>query len=63
MMKELYELIPYHKMKEKNVRLIAQDSTAISTYSKLDKDARYGHKTPPKKEQITSNVKIFCVWL
>jgi len=56
-MKELYELILYHKMKNKNIRLIAQDSTVISAYSKSDRDARYGHRTPSKKEQIESNVK------
>ncbi len=44
--KELYELTIYHKIKNRNVRLIAQDSTAISAYSKSDKDAKYGHRTP-----------------
>ena len=54
MMKELYELLTYQKMKGKHIRLIAQDSTDIPAYSQKDKDARYGHRTPSKREQIAS---------
>ena len=53
-LQEVYEWFLQDKMKEKQVHLIAQDSTDISAYSKDDKDARFGHKTPSKKEQIAS---------
>ena len=46
--KELYKLIVFYKMKSKKIRLIVQDSTDISAYSKSDKEAKYGHKTPYK---------------
>ena len=51
MVKELYKILVYQKMKNKIVRLIAQDSTDISAFSSYDKDAKYGHRTPSKKEQ------------
>lgn len=41
-------------MKGKQIRLFAQDSTDIPAYSKNDKCAAYGHRTPSKKEQIAS---------
>ena len=52
-MKELYESIVYSRMKDKRIRLVAQDSTDIHAFSSKDKDARYGHRTPSKVEQRT----------
>ncbi|EQD63402.1 transposase IS4 family protein, partial [mine drainage metagenome] len=49
--KELYETIVYSKMKERRIRLIAQDSTDIFAFSSNDKCAKYGHRTPSKREQ------------
>lgn len=54
MIKEPYELFVYQKMRGRQVRLIAQDSTDIPAYSQKDKNAKYGHRTPSKKEQIAS---------
>ncbi|OJT94529.1 MAG: hypothetical protein JJ59_00160 [Candidatus Micrarchaeum sp. AZ1] len=51
--RELYEFIVYQKMKGRKIRLVAIDSTDVSAYSSKDKDARYGHRTPSKKEQRT----------
>lgn len=53
-MQELFEITLYDASKGNVVRLIAQDSTDISAYSKRDGDARIGHRTPSKKEQIAS---------
>ncbi len=50
--KELYIWLLQNLLEGKQLRLIAQDSTDIPAYSKKDKDARYGHKTPSKKEQL-----------
>jgi hypothetical protein len=49
---ELYIWLLQNLLKGKQLHLIAQDSTDIPAYSKKDKDARYGHKTPSKKEQV-----------
>lgn len=54
MMQELFGVTSYEASKGNIVRLIAQDSTDIAAYSKKDKDARIGHRTPSKKEQIAS---------
>jgi hypothetical protein len=51
--KELYEFLVYQKMKGKRIRLIAIDSTDIQAFSSNDNDAKYGHRTPSKKEQRT----------
>ncbi len=52
-LKEFYEIMIYQKMKGKQVRLAAIDSTDIQAFSSDDKDAKYGHRTPSKKEQRT----------
>jgi len=49
--RELFELFAYQKTKAKQARLFAIDSTDIPAFSLKDKDARCGHRTPPKKEQ------------
>ncbi|MGC9205373.1 MAG: hypothetical protein ACP5FN_03835 [Candidatus Micrarchaeia archaeon] len=53
--KELYEFLIYQKMKGKQIRLVAIDSTDIQTFSSKDRDAKYGHRTPSKREQRTLN--------
>ena len=52
MMTEVYSLLISQVMKGEQVRLMAQDSTDISAHSKDDKDAKLGHRTPSKKEQV-----------
>ncbi len=52
MMKELFGTLSYEALKNKAVRLIAGDSTDVPAYSKKDRDARVGHRTPAKKEQV-----------
>ena len=54
-MKELYEFMIYQNMKGKQIRLVAIDSTDIQTFSSKDRDAKYGHRTPSKREQRTLN--------
>ncbi len=51
--KELYEFLIYQKMKGKQIRLVAIDSTDIQAFSSKDNDAKYGHRTPSKREQRT----------
>ena len=51
--KDLYEFIVYQKMNGKQIRLTAIDSTDIQAFSSNDKDAKYGHRTPSKREQRT----------
>lgn len=51
---EIFEWLVQNKMRGKQLRLIAQDSSDIPAYSEKDKDARFGHRTPSKKEQIAS---------
>jgi hypothetical protein len=51
--KELYEFFVYRKMKGRTIRLTAMDSTDIQAFSSNDKDAKYGHRTPSKREQRT----------
>lgn len=48
---DIYNWIIYDRMKGRQVRLIAQDSSDIPAHSKSDKDARWGHRTPSKREQ------------
>ena len=57
--KELYEFFIYQKMKGKQIRLVVIDSTDIQAFSSKDNDAKYGHRTPSKREQriLKDNVK------
>ena len=55
---DVYNLSVQLIMKGKQLRLIAQDSTDVSAYSYDDKDAKWGHRTPSKKEQIRNGNKI-----
>ncbi len=40
------------KLKGRQLRLISQDSSDILAYSRKDKEARWGHRTPSRKEQL-----------
>jgi hypothetical protein len=51
--KELYEFLIYQKMKGRQIRLVAIDSTDVQAFSSNDRDAKYGHRTPSKREQRT----------
>ncbi len=55
-MSETYELVVNQTMKGKQVRLIAQDSSDVSAHSQKDTDARFGHRTPSKKEQFARKI-------
>jgi len=48
---ELFEILVEQKMKEKQARLFAIDSTDIPAFSFKDKYAKFGHRTPSKREQ------------
>ena len=55
MFKELHDWIVQDRLRGKRLRLIAQDSTDVFAYSKKDKDAKWGHRTPSRKEQLMQN--------
>jgi Transposase DDE domain len=48
---ETIDTIIHMKFKGKQIRLLVQDSTDIGAYSGEDPDAKYGYRTPSKKEQ------------
>ncbi len=63
MFAELYSAILLDRYKGKTLRLIAQDSTAIPANSKKDKGAKWGYRTPSKREQENAKGKacgMFC---
>ena len=49
--KDVYDWIIQDRLGGKCIRLFAQDSSEIPAHSKSDKDARWGHRTPSKREQ------------
>lgn len=51
MIQETINTIIQMKFKGKQLRLVVQDSTDIVAYSGKDPDAKYGYRTPSKKEQ------------
>ena len=51
-MEDLQVWIISNLLKGRQVRLMAQDSTDVPAYSKKDKEARWGHRTPSRKEQL-----------
>lgn len=55
MFKELHDWIVQDRLKGKQLRLITQDSTDVFAYSHKDKDAKWGHRTPSRKEQLMQN--------
>lgn len=52
---ELNNWILQDRLKGRQIRLLAQDSTDIPAFSRKDKDARTGHRTPSKREQEDAN--------
>jgi transposase len=54
-MEDLQVWISSDLMKRKQIRLIAQDSTDVPAYSEKDSEARWGHRTPSRKEQHLYN--------
>ena len=52
MMEDLQLWLVSGLLKGKQIRLLAQDSTDVPAYSEKDKDARWGHRTPSRKEQL-----------
>lgn len=55
----VYDMMVHDLFKNRQLRLIVQDSTDIFAYSKSDGDARWGHRTPSRREQLmqTKNPK------
>jgi IS5 family transposase len=51
MFKETYNLILQTRFAGRNLRLIAQDGASVPAHSLDDKEAKYGHRTPSKREQ------------
>ena len=52
---ELNNWILQDRFNGRQIRLIAQDSTDVPAFSRKDKHARTGHKTPSKREQEDAN--------
>ncbi len=52
---ELNNWILQDRLNGRQIRLIAQDSTDVPAFSRKDKYARTGHKTPSKREQEDAN--------
>jgi Transposase DDE domain len=48
----VYTAMVYQKFRSKPLDMIVQDSTAFSSRSKDDRDARKGHRTPSRMEQM-----------
>ena len=53
--KELNNWILQNRLNGRQIRLIAQDSTDVPAFSRKDKYARTGHRTPSKREQEDAN--------
>lgn len=53
--RDLDNWITQDRFKGKQIRLLAQDSTDVPAFSRKDKDARTGHRTPSKREQEDAN--------
>ena len=56
MFEELHSWIVQDRLKSRQLRLIVQDSTDVFAYSRKDGDARWGHRTPSKREQLMQNL-------
>jgi hypothetical protein len=57
MLEELNNWILEDRLKNRRIRLLAQDSTDIPAFSRKDRDARRGHRTPSKREQEDADGK------
>lgn len=56
MFEELHNWIVQDRLKSRQLRLIVQDSTDVFAHSRKDRDARWGHRTPSRKEQLMQNL-------
>ena len=54
---ELNNWILQDRLKGRKIRLLAQDSTDVPAFSRKDRDARKGHRTPSKREQEDADGK------
>lgn len=54
-MEELNNWIVEDRMKGRQLKLMSQDSTDVFAYSRKDDEARWGHRTPSRKEQLMQN--------
>ncbi|MHB1830629.1 MAG: transposase [Candidatus Micrarchaeaceae archaeon] len=54
-MEELNNWIVEDRMKGRQLKLMSQDSTDIFAYSREDGEAKWGHRTPSRKEQLMQN--------
>ena len=54
-MEELNNWIVEDRMKGKQLNLMSQDSTDVFAYSCEDDEAKWGHRTPSRKEQLMQN--------
>lgn len=57
MIEELNNWILQDKLEGKQIRLLAQNSTDVPAFSRNDRDAKKGHRTPSKREQEDANGK------
>jgi hypothetical protein len=57
MIEELNNWILQDKLKGKQIRILAQDSIDVPAFSRNDRDAKKGHRTPSKREQEDANGK------
>ena len=55
-MEALNNWIVEDRLKGRRLKLISQDSSDILAYSRKDKEARWGHRTPSRKEQLMQAV-------
>lgn len=51
-MEDLQLWITSGLLKGRQVRLLSQDSTDVAAYSEKDNEAKWGHRTPSRKEQL-----------
>ena len=51
-MEALNNWVVEDKLKGRQLRLMSQDSSDVLAYSRTDKEARWGHRTPSRKEQL-----------
>lgn len=54
-MEELNNWIVEDRMKGRQLKLMSQDSTDVFAYSRKDQEAKWGHRTPSRKEQLMQN--------
>lgn len=60
-LKDVYDWIVNDRLKGTQIKLMAQDSSDVPAHTKSDKDAKWGHRTPSKREQedLKEKAKVF----